>query len=143
MKTPRSDAADVFQPGMRFCWLSGWGWNYRPNGWYGPNGLQIAHIASGGGSAVRVNDRRAVISLSPLAHALHVSDADALPEMDFGGKKYPTIDERHSLYLKEQIDPEYYDLEFLRHYWIGEIPEPEPPPEAWRTLLLDNQGVFV
>lgn len=137
-----NDSADVLRPGRRFCWLSGWTPSFRPRGWHGPTHLQIAHIASGGGRAVRVDDRRAVILLSPLCHDLHVSDSDAFPEKTISGIIYPTIDERHSLFLKKVFDPDYYDLNFLKSIWIGNLPSPEPPPDRWQKEILNNQGII-
>lgn len=126
-----------------FCWLSGWTQSFRPADWHGPTKLQIAHIASGAGRAVRVDDRRAVISLSPLCHMLHVSSSDRLKTMTIGKFIYPTIDERHTLYLKKVFDEEYYDEDYLQSIWIGKLPEPERPPERWCKEIFDNQGVLL
>ncbi len=139
----RGDSHQVLRPGRRFCWLSGWTPSYRPTDWHGPTQLQVAHIASGAGKAVRVDDRRAVIVLSPLCHSLHVSNSDKLNKMKIGRYLYPTIDERHSLFLKKMFDPEYYDLEYLQSIWIGKLPTPEPPPERWCKELLNNQGILL
>lgn len=92
---------------------------------------------------MRIDDRRAVISLSPLCHMLHVSDATKVTHMTIASQEWPTIDERHTLYLKQKMDPEYYDRNFLSHYWIGILPSPEPPPEFWCKKILDNQGIIM
>jgi hypothetical protein len=125
----------------QFCWLSGYDDRKRPAGWYAPWWMQIAHIASGGGRARRCNDVRGVVLLSPLAHACHVSNSDSHPEKTINGVKYPTIDERHTIWLKRRYDPENYDIEFLKTIWIGIPPEPECPPEFWCRLMLKNRGI--
>lgn len=139
----KGDSRSVLRPGRLFCWLSGWTPSYRPEGWYGPTALQVAHIASGGGKAIRVDDRRAVISLSPLCHMLHISDSEAVGSMAIGARVYPTIDERHTLFLKRLLDPDFYDPEYLQSIWIGRLPDPEPPPEQWCRELFDNQGILI
>jgi len=122
-----------------FCWLSGM--QVAPENWHGPWHLQIAHIASGSGVALRVDDRRAVIMLSPLAHQLHVSDASRVSEMTIGGVVYPTIDERHTIWIKKKVDPEYYDRAFLHGIWIGRPPEAERPPDYWCEAFYNNTGI--
>jgi hypothetical protein len=103
--------------------------------------LHIAHIASGAGKAIRVDDRRAVVLLSPLGHEVHVSNSDRLPFKVVCQKKIPTIDERHTLWLKQKLDPEFYDPEYLQSIWIGKLPDPEPPPIEWQERMLKNQGI--
>lgn len=105
--------------------------------------LHVAHIASGRGKAIRVDDRRAVTLLSALAHEVHVSNSDRLPFKNVANQKIPTIDERHTLYLKRKFDPEYYDPEFLQRIWIGKLPEPELPCEWWQERMLQNQGIIL
>lgn len=139
----RSDSSAVLRPGRLFCWLSGWTASYKPLDWHGPWVLNIAHIASGAGKAVRVNDRRAVVVLSPLAHDLHVSNSNSMPTKKIGRIVYPTIDERHTLFLKKVFDPKYYDEDFLQSIWIGRLPTPEPPPQRWCKELLNNQGILL
>jgi len=138
-----NDSYEVLQPGRLFCWLSGWTQSYKPKNWNGPWKLQVAHIASGAGKAVRAQDRRAVIVLSPLCHDLHVSNSDRLPNKKIGNVVYPTFDERHTLFLKKIFDPEYYSEEYLQSIWIGKLPSPEPPPQRWCRELLDNQGILL
>lgn len=103
--------------------------------------LHVAHIASGGGSAIRANDRRAVVLLCPLLHELHVSDSDRFPSKTVNGVEYPTIDERHTLWSKLIFDKEYYDRDYLSSIWIGRVPEPEPPPHHWREAMFSNLGL--
>lgn len=140
MSKYNEDAATVHEV-SKFCWLCGRTQSYRPIWFHGPYYLQIAHIASGGGRAFRVNDRRAVGLLCTICHHLHVSDADRLPTMQVGKHKYPTIDERHTLYLKKAFDPEHYDPEWLASIWIGNVPKPAPPHEFWRKSMLKHTGI--
>lgn len=126
-----------------FCWLCGRTPSLRPEGFHSPYYLQVAHIASGGGRAVRANDRRAVGLLCSLCHLVHVSDSDRLQAMNVGGQDYPTIDERHTIFLKGVMDEEYYDLEYLSTIWIGNLPEPEPPPAFWSSQLYKRTGILL
>lgn len=115
----------------------------RPDWWHSPWWLQVAHIASGGGDAVRKDDVRAVIALCPLAHDCHVSDADRFSVKKIAGREFPTIDARHTLWLKRYWHPEAYDEEFLQGIWKRRLPEPEPPPQFWRDMLFRNLGVMI
>lgn len=137
------DWLDVRANGTFFCWLSGATESVRPEGYYGPWKLQIAHIASGGARAVRTEDRRAVVLLSPIAHECHVSDSERLPEKTINGVIYPTIDERHTLFIKKFFDAEYYDRDYLQSIWIGRLPAAASPPSFWLEQLAKNQGVFL
>jgi hypothetical protein len=136
-----NDSALVKRPGLQFCWLCGR--TAPPNNWYGPWWLQIAHIASGQGRAKRVDDARAVVLLCSLCHELHVSDCTRLTHKTICGSAYPTIDERHTLWLKKYFDPEYYDESFLGRIWIGIPPDPERPPYYWLQEMSKNQGVVL
>lgn len=111
--------------------------------WHLPWHLQIAHIASGQGRARRVDDIRAVILLCARCHQTHVSDACRHHEMVINGKSYPTIDERHTLWIKKNMDAENYDIGFLDSLWIGHPPAPERPPEAWMEKMHQNQGLYL
>ena len=132
-------ASSVLDAGVH-CWLSGM--RGRPSNWHGPWGMEIAHIASGQGRARRVDDRRAVVVLCSLAHRCHVSDADRHPWMHINGEHWPCIDERHTLWLKAWMDPEWYDEQFLRSIWIGALPTPKRPPEIWQKEMYKNRGVL-
>lgn len=126
----------------QFCWLSGWTASYRPSWWFGPWFLHIAHIASGGAKAIRTDDIRAVVLLSPLCHQLHVSNSDSLPKMSIGGSEWPTIDERHTLWIKRRFDPENYDPDYLQSIWNGVLPNPERPPDFWMETMYKSQGLI-
>ena len=105
--------------------------------------LEVAHIASGQGKARRVDDARAVILLCSLCHRLHVSNSDTYTEMRIAGHMFPTFDERHSLYVKWIMDPEFYDEEFLKGIWIGNLPEKERPPRYYSDRMADNIGLCI
>lgn len=137
------NADHVKRHGMMHCWISGITQSCRPEGWYADWWMQVAHIASGQGAARRVDDRRAVILLCPLVHDLHVTDADKFPSKWIIGKEWPTIDERHTLYVKRFFDERFYDREFLSTIWIGNVPEPKRPPDFWCEMMLRNQGVML
>lgn len=114
----------------------------RPQNWYGEWWLQVAHIASGGAKALRVDDRRAVILACPRCHDLHVTDSEKFPFKTIGGQKYPTVSEKHFLWIKRDVDPEYYSPDYLRQIWIGVLPEPEKPPEFWNREYFIATGVY-
>lgn len=135
------DASDIKQPGKLFCWNCGLTESMRPANWHGPWYLQIAHIASGQGRAIRVDDKRAVVLLDPRCHDLHVSDSDRLPTKWINGKEYPTIDERHTLWMKQQLDGPI-DWQYIEGIWNGLPPSPEPPPMYWRKVFTSNTGIF-
>ena len=103
----------------------------------------MAHIASGGGKARRVDDIRAVTLLSPLVHDLHCSNSDQFPQKWVGDRYWPTIDERHTLWAKKTFDQENYDPDFLATIWIGKVPDPVPPPTFWREQMFKSQGLMI
>lgn len=137
------NSRSIIRPGRRFCWLSGLTESARPDGWWAPWFLHVAHIASGAGVARRVDDARAVILLCPLAHQCHVSNSNLLTSMSINGVEWPTIDERHTLWLKKQLDPDNYDESYLQTIWISALPTPERPPEAWMRMLHRNTGILI
>lgn len=118
------------------CWISGL--VTKPDFWNAPWFPQIAHIASGSGVARRVDDRRAVILLCPLAHQCHVSSSDDHPRMHIGPREWPTFDERHTLWVKQKMDPEFFSIEFLQSIWVGKVPDPEPPPWEWESMYVQQ-----
>ncbi|TXH16448.1 MAG: hypothetical protein E6R03_05420 [Hyphomicrobiaceae bacterium] len=137
-----ANAASIKKPGRLYCWLTGMTPSVRPENWHGPWGLEIAHIASGGGRAVRKDDARAVVLFSSLAHRLHVSDSDRLPTMTICSREWPTIDERHALWIKKHIDPENFDSDYLQSIWIGKLPEPVRPPDEFCKMFYRNTGML-
>lgn len=137
-----NDSHTIKEIGKYFCWLSGLGARTPVDNWNAEWFLQVAHIASGQGKARRVDDRRAVVLLCPLAHDCHVSDSDRFTTKTICGKDYPTIDERHTLWIKREMDPDHYDPDFLSKIWIGNLPEPQEPPAFWNEWLFDNQHIM-
>lgn len=127
----------------RHCWMSGITLSAKPEGWWADWYLEIAHIASGQGRARRVDDRRAVVVMCSLAHKLHVSNSDRLPSAVINGAEYPTIDERHTLYVKRYFDRKCFDINFLQTIWIGKVPDPKRPPDFWCELMYKNQGIML
>ena len=142
MKTQELMDAHTIKDNSHYCWLSGWTAGSKPVDWYGPWFMQVAHIASGAGVARRVNDRRAVVLLSPICHTVHVSDSDKHDSMVINSTRYPTIDERHTLWLKLAVDPEYYSPDYLQDIWIGRVPAPEKPHDYWCEKFFESTGIF-
>lgn len=142
MNAPNYDAADVrYLKGKRFCWLCGRTEGMPPENWYSPFRLEVAHIASGQGDALRVDDRRAVTLLCSRCHLCHQNHAGGT--MNIGGIDYPTIDARHTLWLKMKMDRKFYDRKFLAEYWIGTVPIPEPPPSFFLEEMARHQGLVL
>lgn len=134
---PRGDAKRIRDlDGVQFCWASGL--TKAISGWGGPWFLHAAHLGSGSGSFRRVDDARAVILLSPLAHMLHSVKPRSITVL---GKRYPSLTNANVIWLKQRFDPANYDPEFIEHYWTGVPPIPEPPAEWYSQQMLDNQGV--
>lgn len=103
----------------------------------------MAHLSSGSGGAIRLNDRRAVVLLCPLAHLCHVADASKLNRFTVNGAKYPTVDSSHLIWIKQRMDPEYYDPVYIARMWNGNPPEPKRPPMFWLDRLQSNTGLFL
>lgn len=127
--------------GRRFCWVSGLTKSQRPNKWYGDWWLQVAHLGSGSGTMLRVNDRRAVVLLCPLVHDCHVANSTKIPTKKINGTVYPTVDASHLLWVKQMMDPGYFDIEFLQKVFTGAVPEPQRPPQFWMNMFFENTGV--
>jgi hypothetical protein len=143
MAKQNRDSEDIRLLGKNYCWLCGRTQYEKPRNWYAPWWLQIAHIASGGGSAMRVDDIRAVTLLCPQCHDCHVSDSDRLPSKTINGEELPTIDARHTIWLKEQLDPEHYDRAYLASIWIGIPPDPEEPPRHYQESFAIRTGIYL
>lgn len=105
--------------------------------------MQVAHINAGSGSAIRVDDRRAVICLCPLLHRLHVSDSTRVPDIKIGPQRWPTIDNGNAVWIKQYFDPEFYDRDFLEKIWNGTPPKPKPLEDFWKVHLMDNIGLSI
>jgi len=142
-KKSTGDSKNIRLIGKNFCWLCGRTETMKPADYYAPYYMQVAHIASGGGSAVRTDSIKAVTLLCPICHDCHVSDSDRLPFKHINGKEYPTIDARHTIFLKQNIDPDNYDPIYLASIWIGIPPNPEPPPKVYLDSLANFQGIFL
>lgn len=89
----------------------------------------------------RVDDRRAVVLLCPLAHDLHVANRHAIPSKKIGGVHYPTIDAGNMLWLKKTFDPKFYDPKYLQSIWTGSLPSACRPDKMWLDMLLNNKGL--
>lgn len=63
--------------------------------------------------------------------------------MLIGNRRFPTIDERHTLYLKQFFDPEFYDTEWLAKIWIGNLPEPTKPDVYWTSQVYKHTGILL
>jgi hypothetical protein len=133
--------ASIKRRGRLYCWNCGRTEGARPKDWCAPFRLEIAHIASGQGRARRVEDARAVTLLCSRCHKCHVSDSDQHPTQNFYGIDYPTIDERHTLWLKEKMEG-WIDWDFLCTIWIGLPPATQRPPEYWCREFTKHLGIL-
>jgi hypothetical protein len=61
--------------------------------------------------------------------------------MNICGRDYPTIDERHTLWIKREMDGKL-DMEFLKSIWIGNPPEPEKPLKFWNDMFFNVTGIM-
>ncbi len=140
----RHDAKDVRGiPGKRHCWLSGYTNGFKPLRWNGPWMMHVAHLSSGSGAMIRVDDRRAVVLLSPLAHECHVHDRRAMSRKRINTVWYPTIDAANLIWIKQVFDPEFYDPSYIERIWTGTPPSPERPPAEWLALYTKNTGIIL
>ncbi len=90
---------------------------------------------------IRTEDRRSVVLLCPLVHDCHVASTERIPFKTINGRRYPTVDTAHLLWVKQFFDPEYYDESYLESIWVKKLPEPEIPPSFWLEQMLNNQGI--
>ena len=97
----------------------------KPRGWHGPWRLERAHLSSGGGRMVRVEDVRAVVILCSLCHRLHVHHGGQIQVV--AGESHHDLSDANLLWLKRERDPANWDLDFIASKWIGIPPEPVEP----------------
>lgn len=115
------------------CWLDGASdaLGGKPCWWNAPWLIHRAHIVS----SPRVCDRRAVVLLCPVCHGLHHNERyRMLPEA-----ARPTLE--NLLWLKQQWDPEWFDLEWLQRHSVRRLPEPEMPIGYNVQLLARRKGI--
>ena len=93
--------------------------------------LQNAHIIGGDG---RRHDRRDLTRLCERCHGLnhHLTYRE-------GEIVLPHLELSAMLTLKQEFDPEYYDLEYLASLGIRSLPDPGPLPE-WYLLEREKNG---
>lgn len=108
-----------FKREFRFCWVC----KYQPlpkidMGF--PNVLECAHIVGGSG---RRADRRCIIQACKIHHMLF--DGHSIRH---GQKLLPSINIHQAVWLKQQFDPEYVDIEFLKSLRIKRNLPIEPVP---------------
>jgi hypothetical protein len=103
------------------CWLCGRGPDERPHGWFGPFGLERAHIVS----SPRVEDIRAIVAICTCCHRFYHGE-----RLILNGRPYATKRplRTHLLHLKKIRDPANYDRDFLRRYFAGKLPRASTPP---------------
>lgn len=128
-------------PGKQFCWASGI--TQRPTWWHAPWYLQAAHLGSGSGAMTRVDDIRMVVCLCPLLHELHIADCDKMPMKTIGNQTLPTIDNANMLWIKQHMDRENWDYDFVCECWKGIPPKAKRPNEYWIRSLENMQGIVL
>jgi hypothetical protein len=74
---------------------------------------------------------------------LHVADSTRQPEIKIGGKRWPTIDNANTIWIKSTFDPEFYDPVFLERLWHRSLPDPKAVHPFWQQQLLDNIGLAI
>jgi hypothetical protein len=122
---PSSDYA-----AMRSLFFSCWACNAsrRPLTYYGPWCLERAHIAN----KPRREDRRLVVMLCSICHK--VSHGERL-----AGFVRPRLEVAHLLALKQEIDPDWFDLPFIQRHSVRILPEPERIPEEYFSLRVESK----
>lgn len=112
-----------FRTEFRYCWAC----RYQPlprefsTGMLGK--FECAHIIGGAG---RVADRRAIVGLCKCHHMIQEGET-----FRYEGKPLPKLTRANMLWLKQMMDGEFYDLEFIRERLMAKngmrvLPEPEP-----------------
>ena len=89
---------EQFASTFDFCWACGRLWVF---------GLENAHIIGGSG---RTHDRRNITRLCGVCHKL----AHGHTIRDQDGSKLPLLKLPHLLWLKARLDPEWYDVRYLK-----------------------------
>ncbi len=107
------------------CWAcraSGAGLG-RPRWWNAHWQIDRAHITN----KPRREDRRAVVLLCPLCHA------SLDQRVSYPDDSRPRLTTNNAIWLKSIIDPEFYDLDFLKANSVRQDLEPEIPHEFYMS----------
>lgn len=96
----------------KFCWLCGS--DLQPAWWAGRWALERAHIVN----KPRREDRRAVVILCSICH--RVSHGERIRDA-------PEITREHLLWIKRELDGEFYDPVFLQENSVTQIGLPTKP----------------
>jgi hypothetical protein len=111
----------LFSHPSQWCWACGAGRFNPPSWWLLPWYIERAHLSAGSGGMQRIEDERAVVLLCSLCHRLHQHHDEAVK---IYGREFPALTDANVLWLKRERDPDNWDWEAIRSWWIGEPPEP-------------------
>lgn len=114
-----------------FCWYCGRSASESPKHWYGPFLIERAHIVS----SPRIEDRRVAVLFCSVCH--RVSHGEQIYGFDLPA---PTVG--HMLWLKRVFDREFYDLEFMRQFSIGNLPACLVPPVSVMAEFSSRHGSY-
>ena len=99
---------------IRSCWYCNA--ERAPVWWYAPWLIERAHIVN----KPRRTDRRVVVMLCSTCHKRSHGER-------FSGVDWPILSVANMLWLKLNLDPDWWDPAFLQKQSIRRLPEPEMP----------------
>lgn len=107
---------------MSRCWYCGD--RSRPSGFYAPWMVERAHIVS----KPRKLDRRVVVGLCSVCHRIQHGER-------LSGIERPRLCVASMLWLKREVDPEWYDPDFMQRCSVRRLPDPEEPEFCIRPVM--------
>lgn len=102
-----------------WCWNCGKDRQSVPAGWAGPWLIERAHIVNN----PRACDRRAAVLLCSWCHRIQHGAQLVLP-----GCEGLVLDVPAMLWLKKEMDPDWYDRQFLEKHYVGRLPRARRMP---------------
>jgi hypothetical protein len=112
-----------------WCWACGRDARDRPDWWGGIWMLHRHHIVR----PRRRRDRRAVILLCPVCHGRCHGER-------YANEPGAAVSLSGQLWLKRQMDPEFYDRAFLRAHKLGRLPPAHEPFREYRRVYSKRRG---
>lgn len=106
----------MFETSCPWCWTCGRSGADRPIWWAAPFRIERAHIVN----KPRREDRRCVVLSCSLCH--RVAHGDTFKQLD---RQYE-ISQANMIWIKQKVDPNWYDPEFLQACSVRLLPDAEP-----------------
>lgn len=110
---------------MRYAFFRCWACfaDRKPRTYYGPWLIERAHIVN----KPRKEDRRAVVMLCSVCHKANHGERIV-------GHERPRLTTAMMLFLKQQFDPQWFDLQFMQGCSVRILPEPQTLPVEYLAL---------